>query len=50
MSFRTRCGAMACAVLIILALAAASAFWFFSRTTSPFARRAPHPRMHMSNS
>jgi hypothetical protein len=39
-------------LLLILgsALAAASAFWFFSRTTSLFARRAAHPRVHMSNS
>jgi hypothetical protein len=34
-------------LLLILgaALAAASAFWFFSRTTSLFARRAAHPRV-----
>jgi hypothetical protein len=32
------------------ALAAASAFWFFFRTASRFARRAAHPRMHLSNS
>src|SRR5262245_9327870 len=39
-------------LLLILgsALAAASAFWFFSRTTSLFARRAAHPRVYMSNS
>ena len=39
-------------LLLILgaAIAAASAFWFFSRTTSPFARGAAHPRVHMSNS
>src|SRR5437016_5441686 len=39
-------------LLLILgaALAAASAFWFFFRTTSPFARRAANPRLHMSNS
>jgi hypothetical protein len=39
-------------LLLILgaALAAASAFWFFSRTTSLFARRAANPHMRMSNS
>jgi hypothetical protein len=39
-------------LLLILgaALAAASAFWFFFRTASRFARRAAHPRMHLSNS
>ena len=39
-------------LLLILgtALAAASAVWFFFRTASRFARRAAHPRMHMSNS
>ena len=37
-------------LILATALAAASAFWFFFRTASPFARRAAHPRMHMSNS
>jgi hypothetical protein len=39
-------------LLLILgtALAAASAVWFFFRTASRFARRAAHPRMHLSNS
>jgi len=39
-------------LLLILgaALAAASAFWFFSRTTSLIARRAANPHMRMSNS
>ena len=39
-------------LLLILgtALAAASAFWFIFRTPSRFARRAAHPRMHLSNS
>jgi len=37
-------------LILVTALAAASAFWFFFRTASPFARRAAHPRMHMSNS
>jgi hypothetical protein len=39
-------------LLLILgtALAAASAFWFFFRSASRSARRAAHPRMHMSNS
>jgi hypothetical protein len=39
-------------LLLILgaALAVASAMWFLSRMTSMFARRAVHPRMHMSNS
>jgi hypothetical protein len=39
-------------VLLILgvALAAASAMWFFSGMTFLFARQAANPRMHMSNS
>jgi hypothetical protein len=37
-------------LILATALAAASAFWFFFRTASPFARRAAHPRVHMSNS
>ena len=35
-------------LILATALAAASAFWFFFRTASPFVRR--EPRMHMSNS
>lgn len=35
-------------LILATALAAASAFWFFFRTASPFARR--EPRMHMGNS
>ena len=37
-------------LILATALAAASAFWFFFRTPSRFARRAAHPRMHLSNS
>jgi hypothetical protein len=37
-------------LILVAALAAASAMWFFSRMTSVFARRAVNPRMHMSNS
>ena len=37
-------------LILATALAAASAGWFFFRTASPFARRAAHPRVHMSNS
>jgi hypothetical protein len=35
-------------LILATALAAASAFWFFFRTASPFVRR--EPRMHMGNS
>jgi hypothetical protein len=37
-------------LILGIALAAASAFWFVFRTASRFPRRAAHPRMHMSNS
>jgi hypothetical protein len=37
-------------LILGIALAAASAFWFVFRTASRFPRRAAHARMHMSNS
>ena len=37
-------------LILGIALAAASAFWFIFRTPSRFARRAAHPRMHLSSS
>ncbi len=37
-------------LILGIALAAASAFWFVFRTASRFARRPAHPRMHMSRS
>jgi hypothetical protein len=37
-------------LILGIALAAASAFWFVFRTASRFARRPAQPRMHISRS